>query len=371
MKYTMKITASLMAAAMSVSILGSASAGAVDFTLVGGNTSNSTTTTTTTTTTVTSSSVVQDAVSEFYRGYVKFSWTAVPKAAMYALKICDPEGNVVKTYYVQSQYTAYLVPASIFGVPHNSEKEFYACVIALQSGEADNAKTTFYAPSASKFIVKDDMSQYPRFGAPKNVAFMVKDGKLLIGWQNSNDFTGEKDFFTVSVEDQSGKTVFTKDVSTCFAEAKGLKDGQKYTVKINNRSFSAITSVDYTFVSDLENKQAGDSRTESAPKKDSDHALAAPNSISAKAGDSKITLSWSSVEDADGYRIYIYDASAKKYKTYKTVKGTKCTIKNLSNGKSYKFKVAAVKYNSATKKYDAGKASGAPSATPKSASKSK
>ena len=373
MKYTMKITASLMAAAMSVSVLGAASAGAVDFTVVDGTTTgttSSTTTTATTTPTTPSSSVIQNAVPEFFNGCVKLSWTAVPSAASYAVKICTADGSVIKTYYQSYMYTAVVVPETVFNVDYNSKKDFYACVIALKTGESDNSSSSFYAPSASKFTVKSDMSEYPQYGAPKDVVFFVKDGKLLIGWKNPNDFMNENDIFNVSVEDQMGKTVFSKSITDCNTAATGLKDGQKYTVKIVNKSFSAMTSVDYTFVSDLVKKQAGESSSETAPKKDSAYQLAAPNSVNAKTGDSKVTLSWSSVEGADGYRIYIYDSASKKYKTYKTIKSTKCTIKNLSNGKSYKFKVAAVRYNSSTKKYEAGKVSGTASASPKAAKKS-
>lgn len=373
MKYTMKITASLMAAAMSVSVLGAASAGAVNFTVVDGTTTgttSSTTTTATTTPTTPSSSVIQNAVPEFFNGCVKLSWTAVPSAASYAVKICTADGSVIKTYYQSYMYTAVVVPETVFNVDYNSKKDFYACVIALKTGESDNSSSSFYAPSASKFTVKSDMSEYPQYGAPKDVVFFVKDGKLLIGWKNPNDFMNENDIFNVSVEDQMGKTVFSKSITDCNTAATGLKDGQKYTVKIVNKSFSAMTSVDYTFVSDLVKKQAGESSSETAPKKDSAYQLAAPNSVNAKAGDSKVTLSWSSVEGADGYRIYIYDSASKKYKTYKTIKSTKCTIKNLLNGKSYKFKVAAVRYNSSTKKYEAGKVSGTASASPKAAKKS-
>jgi len=368
MKYTMKITASLMAAAMSVSVLGAAYAGAVDFTVVGGTT-NDTTSSTTTTPTTPSSSVVQNAIPEFFDGCVKLSWTAVPSAASYAVKICSADGTVIKTYYQPYLYTAVVVPETVFNVDHNSEKDFYACVIALKTGETDTVTSSYYAPSASKFTVKSDMSGYPQYGAPQDVALMVNDGKLLISWKNPNDFMNENDIFNISVEDRMGKTVFSKSITACNTAAAGLKDGETYTVKIINKSFSAMTSVEYTFVSDLVKKQPGEGSSEKPSKKDVVTVLAAPNSINAKAGDSRITLSWSSVDGADGYRIYIYDSASKKYKTYKTIKGTKCTIKNLSNGKSYKFKVAAVRYNSSTKKYDAGKTSGAASASPKAAKK--
>lgn len=364
MKYTMKITASLMAAAMSLSILGAASAGAVDFTVVGGNTTGTANTTTSTSTTKSSTAVVQNAVPEFFNGCVKLSWTAVPGAASYAVKICTTDGTVIKTYYQSYMYNAVIVPETVFNVDYNSTKDFYACVVSLKTGEADNTVSTFYAPSASKFTVKSDMSEYPQYGAPQSVALMVNNGKLLIGWKNPNDFMNAKDIFSVSVEDRSGKSVFSKSITDCNTVATGLKDGETYTIKIVNKSFSAMTSVEYTFVSDLVKKQAGESSSQPGKKKDSVRVLSAPNSINTKAGDSKITLSWSSVEGADGYRIYIYDSASKKYKTYKTIKSTKCTIKNLSNGKSYKFKVAAVRYDPSTKKYAAGELSGAATAKP-------
>ena len=371
MKYTMKITASLMAAVMSLSAVGAASAGAVEFSVVGGGGSNQTTSETPLIPTTPSSnsqkttSSIQNATPEFFNGCVKLSWAAVPGAASYAVKICTTDGTVIRTYYQSYMYTAVTVPETVFNVEYKSNKDFYACVIALKTGDTDTTGSTFYAPSASKFTVKSDMSEYPEYGAPQSVAFMVKDGKLLIGWKNPNDFMKSKDIFDVSIVDRSGKTVFSKSITDCSVEAKGLKDGEKYTVKIVNRSFSAMTATDYTFVSDLTKKQAGESSSVAAEKKGAVTKLSAPNSVSTKAGNSKITLSWSSIEGADAYRIYVYDAASKKYKALKTVKGTKYTIKNLTNGKTYKFKVAAVRYNASTKKYEPGKLSGAVKATPK------
>ncbi len=54
---------------------------------------------------------------------------------------------------------------------------------------------------------------------------------------------------------------------------------------------------------------------------------------------SSITLSWSAVTGADGYRIYVYDFDEKIYVTLKTVTKTSYTIKNLEDGKTYKYRV--------------------------------
>ena len=71
--------------------------------------------------------------------------------------------------------------------------------------------------------------------------------------------------------------------------------------------------------------------------------LAAPKNIKAvSSGTSAIKLTWSKVSGASAYRVYKYNASTKKYETYKNVAGTSCTVKNLESGKTYKFRVAAL-----------------------------
>lgn len=67
----------------------------------------------------------------------------------------------------------------------------------------------------------------------------------------------------------------------------------------------------------------------------------APSGLKATAGEGGITLKWNIVKGADGYRIYQYDSSTKKFKAVKTVTGTKTTVNGLSAG-TYYFKVAAV-----------------------------
>ncbi|MGN1100930.1 MAG: fibronectin type III domain-containing protein, partial [Huintestinicola sp.] len=310
-------------------------------------------------------SSVQNAVPEFFNGCVKLTWGQVPSAEKYAVKICNTDGTIVKTYYVANKFTALIVPETVFAVDYNSKKDFYACVIALKRGESDLALKTYYAPSASKFTVKSDMSEYPKYGTAQDITFMTNNGKLLIGWKNPNDFAEKKDIFVVNVDDPSGKTVFTQTSPSCQAEVKGLKDGVTYKIKIHNETFSAMNISEFKFVSDVKDSAPGQGSTETPPKKGSEYTLPAPLSISVKPGDSKLTLSWSSVDEAYAYRVYMYDAKTKKYKRYKTVKSPKCTVKDLTNGKSYKFKIVALRYDSATKKYTPGKTSKTVTGTPK------
>ena len=58
-----------------------------------------------------------------------------------------------------------------------------------------------------------------------------------------------------------------------------------------------------------------------------------------------IKLSWKAVEGATGYRVYLYDAKAKKYKTLGTTEKLSCTVKKLKAGTEYKFAVKAYTKN--------------------------
>ncbi|MGN1416279.1 MAG: fibronectin type III domain-containing protein [Oscillospiraceae bacterium] len=70
-------------------------------------------------------------------------------------------------------------------------------------------------------------------------------------------------------------------------------------------------------------------------------SLSAPSSVKAVGGNGKVSLSWEKVKGADGYVVYIYNSSAKKYQMYKAVQSSKCVVSGLKNGTSYSFKVAA------------------------------
>lgn len=54
-----------------------------------------------------------------------------------------------------------------------------------------------------------------------------------------------------------------------------------------------------------------------------------------------MTLKWSRVSNASKY--IVYKKSGKKFKTYKTVKGTSCKVKGLKQGTKYTFKVVPVR----------------------------
>ena len=60
-----------------------------------------------------------------------------------------------------------------------------------------------------------------------------------------------------------------------------------------------------------------------------------------------VSLKWSAVRGADGYQVYLYSSSQKKYVKKATVSKNSATVKNLKSGTSYSFKVRAYfKHNS-------------------------
>lgn len=82
-----------------------------------------------------------------------------------------------------------------------------------------------------------------------------------------------------------------------------------------------------------------------------------PVAFHSSAGYTWVDLTWWSANNAKGYRVYVYDESAKKYKKVITLtKGqTEYRVNGLKNGKTYKFKVRA--YNKANGKTYWGKPS--------------
>lgn len=57
--------------------------------------------------------------------------------------------------------------------------------------------------------------------------------------------------------------------------------------------------------------------------------------------DSEVRLKWSKVKNADGYRVYKYNAAEKKWEKVKTTSSLGYTVKDLDEGEVVKFKVKA------------------------------
>jgi len=70
---------------------------------------------------------------------------------------------------------------------------------------------------------------------------------------------------------------------------------------------------------------------------------AVTSKITATQTKTTITLKWSKVTGADGYRVYQYNTKTKKWDSIKTLTGTSYKVEKLKAGTSYKFKIKAYK----------------------------
>lgn len=63
--------------------------------------------------------------------------------------------------------------------------------------------------------------------------------------------------------------------------------------------------------------------------------------LKAETTTSSVKLTWSSVKNATGYQVYMYNTSKKKWEKKKSLTGTSYTLKKLKSASEYKFKVRA------------------------------
>ncbi len=105
---------------------------------------------------------------------------------------------------------------------------------------------------------------------------------------------------------------------------------------------------------------------------------ATPKSITASQTTGSITLSWSKVMGATGYRVYKYNSKTKKYEKIKSTASRSYKVTDLKAGKVYKFKIKAYKkingktlWGSSTDAFETATKCKTPSITKLTASKGK
>ena len=134
---------------------------------------------------------------------------------------------------------------------------------------------------------------------------------------DSYTYDGKVKTPTVTVKDSKKKTLkLNTDYTVTYAP--GRKTSGQYAVKITFKgNYSKSKTLYFTILPGVTSK------------------------IAATASSSAIRLTWKAVPGATGYRVYRYDAKAKKYVTLKTTTRTSCTVSKLKSGTKYKFAVKA------------------------------
>ena len=130
-------------------------------------------------------------------------------------------------------------------------------------------------------------------------------------------YNGKTKTPSVTVKDYKGNTL-KKDTDYTVSYESGRKYPGEYTVKITFKGKYEGTKRLYFTI---------------APK--------ATSKITATQTTTTITLKWSKVTGADGYRVYKYNSKTKKYDYYKSTTSTSMKISKLKEGTAYKYKVRA------------------------------
>ena len=122
---------------------------------------------------------------------------------------------------------------------------------------------------------------------------------------------------TVTVKDSKGNTL-KKDTDYTVSYEKGRKVPGKYTVKITfEGKYDGVKRLYFTIKPRVTSK------------------------ITASQTTTTITLKWTAVTGADGYRVYKYNTKTKKYEKLKDVTKNTLKISKLKAGTTYKYKVRA------------------------------
>lgn len=129
-------------------------------------------------------------------------------------------------------------------------------------------------------------------------------------------------------------------------ETKNKADDKTGSYKASSGTYRVVKTVYATMNSaeHLRYSAYSDEVTAGAAK------VAAPASVkAASAGYNKAKISWAKVKGASSYEVYKYDSKARKYVKAGTATGTSLTVKGLTAGSKYSFRVRA--YSKADKIY--------------------
>ncbi len=181
-----------------------------------------------------------------------------------------------------------------------------------------SVKVTFTGSYTGSATLRFTIGQLP---ATKKISFTPGTSSVKLTWEKVPYASGYKVYRKTS---DGLKEVGSTSKNTLTVNK--LTAGKRYTFVV--KAYAKVGSK--TYVSDA-SKSVYTVTKASAPKK-----LVATQTVTT------VTLKWSKVSGADSYRVYKYNSKTKKYDFYKTVSGTKLTIKKLKSGTSYKYLVRAV-----------------------------
>lgn len=162
----------------------------------------------------------------------------------------------------------------------------------------------------------------PPFDGPTNVGAVAADGSISLSWTATKGASSYNIYEGTSPDAEDATPALTGSTGTS-ATLTGLQNGKTY----------------YLVVSAVNEGGSGPMSAEVAAQ-----PIAPPTGVSARPGDTSVTLSWSAASGSASYSVYQGDhAAGEAIGPIATgVTATSLTITGLTNGKTYYFQVASV-----------------------------
>ena len=164
---------------------------------------------------------------------------------------------------------------------------------------------------------------YP--AAPGKISVSQSTGSMKASWSKVSGVSGYKVYLYKGSKCVSSKTVSYKTTSYTFRK---LSSGTTYTVKV--KAYKTVSGTNYW---------SGTKSLETATRPKT------PSITYLKSGSKSAKIKWSNVSGESGYQVYCATKRNGTYKKAITLKSNDIdtTIKSLTKGKTYYFKVRAYK----------------------------
>ena len=253
---------------------------------------------------------------------LKISWSAYEEADGYAIYRMNDDGSYSILKYITDKSVLSYVNTVTCGVTYTYKMSPY---------RLDGSKKVFLTESES--VSAKALPLAPKLQSANMAAY----NKIRIIWSKVNGCEG---YVIYRSEAEDGKYSVLKTVTQASATnyVNVVKTSTTYYYKI--RAFVTVNGKKvYGDYSDI---LSGNVIT------------GPPQSFTVKqASNGKITFTWSKVEDADGYVIYLYDPDTNKYKAIKNVTDIDVLTygKSMTKGATYHFAMRAYRLISGVKVY--------------------
>ncbi len=161
---------------------------------------------------------------------------------------------------------------------------------------------------------------YIKPATPKSFKAAAGVTSVKLSWKKSTGTTSYEVYMYNSKTKNWDKKTTTKETS---ATVKSLQPGTAYKFRV--RAYKKSSKALYSDYTTLTAKTLVDQ----------------VKNLKSTATTSSVKLSWSSVKNATGYQVYMYDSAKKTWVKKKTLSGTSYTVTKLKSAAEYKFKVRA------------------------------